>query len=560
MTPDRRYAWGFALLGALFYLPFLGGVHLFDWDEINFAEISREMLLLGDYTRVYVNFEPFYQKPPFFFWLQATAMWLLGVGEYAARLPNAICGILTLPLLFLMGRRIRGTQFGIIWAGTYFGTVLPFLYFKSGIIDPWFNFFIFLGLYYFILFYWKKEGKTGLHPLPKSKLAYLFWGGFWIGMGILTKGQVAYLIAVLTMGVYWVYQRFRLYISIPQFLFFTLCATLVTLTWYGLETLRNGPQFIYEFNIYQYRLFSTPDAGHKGFPGYHFVVLLVGCFPASIFATRAFFRLGGEDNAQQIDFRRWMKYLFWTVLILFSIVQSKIVHYSSMCYFPLTYLAALTIAGIVEKRVAFNGWLKAGVYAIGGLFVLVTVALPFIGQNAEQLQPLFNDPFAQGNLEADVHWTGWESSVGLFLVGVLVFFGGFAARGRYKQAFTGLFLGTALFITLALGAFVGRIEGYAQRAAIEFFEEKGQEDAYLAVDGYKSYVQLFYGRPQEGGIACFQETECLYYLINGDIDKPAYIAMKVHRAHKLRERPEWRVVKEANGFVFFRREAVVSDD
>ena len=103
MNDTTRYSLGFALLGALFFIPFLGGVHLFDWDEINFAEISREMLILKDYTRVHVNFEPFFQKPPFFFWLQAGAMALFGVGDFAARFPNALCGIITLPLLFRMG-------------------------------------------------------------------------------------------------------------------------------------------------------------------------------------------------------------------------------------------------------------------------------------------------------------------------------------------------------------------------------------------------------------------------------------------------------------------------
>ena len=39
----------FAVLAAVFFIPFLGGVHLFDWDEINFAEIAREMVVLGNY-------------------------------------------------------------------------------------------------------------------------------------------------------------------------------------------------------------------------------------------------------------------------------------------------------------------------------------------------------------------------------------------------------------------------------------------------------------------------------------------------------------------------------
>ena len=39
------------LFSGLLLLPFLGGVRLFDWDEINFAEVAREMIALGDYLR-----------------------------------------------------------------------------------------------------------------------------------------------------------------------------------------------------------------------------------------------------------------------------------------------------------------------------------------------------------------------------------------------------------------------------------------------------------------------------------------------------------------------------
>jgi|GEM_PF-5852344 len=48
-----------AAIGAFLFIPFLGRVHLFDWDEINFAECAREMILLDDYSRIYINFKPF---------------------------------------------------------------------------------------------------------------------------------------------------------------------------------------------------------------------------------------------------------------------------------------------------------------------------------------------------------------------------------------------------------------------------------------------------------------------------------------------------------------------
>lgn len=551
-----------ALLGAIFYVPFLGGVHLFDWDEINFAEISREMLITKEYFRVYVNFIPFWEKPPLFFWLQSLCMDAFGVGEFAARLPNALCGIATLVLVYQTGRRLYNHRFGLIWSLTYFGTVLPFLYFKSGIIDPWFNFFIFAGLYHFILFYWKKDGFE--LDLPHSRWRYLFLGGFWIGMGILTKGQTAYLIAVLTMGVYWVSQRFRMYVNIPQFIGFTLAATLVTLTWYGLETWKNGTWFIEEFNKYQYRLFSTPDAGHKGFPGYHFVVLLIGCFPASIFALRAFWKMPAEEFRYRSDFRRWMKYLFWVVLILFTIVKSKIVHYSSMCYFPLTYLAALSIDKMISGEIGFNKAMRFGLWSIAGVFALAVCAMPFIGMHTEMLQPLFKDPFAQESLGADVHWTGWEVIPGVFLLGVMAtaFYlfrkgrraqqeaSGDAARQAFWRGFQVLFTGTAVFVMLTLIFFIGRIEGYSQRAAISFFESKIGQDCYVVTHGYRSYAQLFYTRKPRVTNEKSYDRDWLY---TGDIDKDVFVVTKVQTAHELQQIPGMQEIGRENGFVFFQR-------
>jgi len=544
-----RNAWRFALLGALYYIPFLGGVHLFDWDEINFAEISREMLVLDDYLRVHINFQPFWEKPPLFFWLQALSMKIFGVGEFAARLPNALCGMLTLAVIYRIGKKLYDARFGAIWATVYFGTVLPFLYFKSGIIDPWFNLFIFLGIYFFILGYWKKAAVPGIAP-ARNHWYYLFLGGFFIGMGVLTKGPAAYLMAALTMGVYWVSKRLRWYVNVPQFLFFSAAAALVMLAWFGMETWKNGPGFIYEFNKYQYRLFSTPDAGHGGFPGYHFVVLLVGCFPASIFALRAFFRLPDEEHEHRRDFRRWMKYLFWVVLILFSIVKSKIVHYSSLCYFPLTFLAAVVLDKILRNEIAFSRWMKILLCVVGGLFVLATVALPLLGMNAETLKPLFKDPFAQANLNADVQWSGLEILPGVFLLAVLVLTLRWFGKGEGEKATRVLFGGTAMFVMLTLIFFIKRIEGYSQRAAIEFFETKAGEDAYFTTHGYKSYAQYFYTREMPHANPNAYDRN---WLIEGPVDKDVYIVTKNYHANYLLSKPGMEPIGEKNGFVFFKR-------
>ena len=151
---SRALRYNLLIAGAalLLFVPFLGSVHLFDWDEINFAECAREMLVTGDYFSVKINFQPFWEKPPLFIWMQALSMNIFGINEFAARLPNAIAGCLTLLVFFNIGRKLVDEKFGLIWALVYAGSFLPHFYFKSGIIDPWFNLFIFSGTYYFILF------------------------------------------------------------------------------------------------------------------------------------------------------------------------------------------------------------------------------------------------------------------------------------------------------------------------------------------------------------------------------------------------------------------------
>ena len=126
-----RYQALIIIAGALMFIPFLGNVHLFDWDEINFAESAREMLLTKDYLTVRIFFRPFWEKPPLFIWMQVLSMKLFGVNEFAARFPNAICGIMTLLIIFNLGRKLYHEKFGVIWALAYCCSVLPFLYFKS---------------------------------------------------------------------------------------------------------------------------------------------------------------------------------------------------------------------------------------------------------------------------------------------------------------------------------------------------------------------------------------------------------------------------------------------
>ena len=541
-----------AAAAALLFIPFLGRVHLFDWDEINFAECSREMLKLHDYTRVYIDYMPFWEKPPMFFWMQSSAMVLFGITEFAARFPNAICGIVTLIVVFLCGSRVYDRKFGILWALAYGGSLFPNMYFKSGIIDPWFNLFTFLSLYNFILYHWKRNqfDKPGI---DKPQLYYVTWSGIFMGLAVLTKGQVSLMVFLLTLGVYLLYNRFKVYFSWWHALLFVIAAFIVTFTWYGYETIKRGPWFIEQFLKYQWRLFRTHDADQKGFFGYHYIVLLVGCFPASILAIPSFFRAKYNGRFDR-DFKKWMVLLFWVVTVLFTIVQSRIIHYSSMAWFPVTFLGAYSIYKWERKELNYRKYVGVGLGILGGVISLLILGVAVIGLNVHRLAPYVEDSFARGNMEADVHWTGFEGAIGLLMIVALVLGIRHLSRRNFSAAARTLFVGTAVVVFFASAIIVPKVERYSQGAAIDFFIARQGEDCYVHTLGYKSYGQLFYTRKEKPANPNSYDEQ---WLLTGAIDKPVYFVTKIDRIQHWEDPAKYPGLHELyrkNGFVFLKRD------
>lgn len=554
MQKEHKILWMWGLLAALFFIPFLGRVHLFDWDEINFAECAREMILTGNYLQPQIDFKAFYEKPPLFFWLQAISMKIWGIGEFGARFPNAICGVLTLLMLYKLGKKLFTGRLGMLWAAAYLGSLLPHLYFKSGIIDPWFNLFIFFSLYQFILFYWQHTNNLpdGISARPKH--VHLLFSSLGMALAILTKGPAAVLIFGLSILAYWAYKRGKLYVRPISILILGGISLLICGLWFGIESALHGPTFLKEFIVYQYRLFSTPDAGHGGFPGFHIAVLLIGCFPASVFAVRAFF-IKTDASPQRQDFKRWMQILFWVVLILFSIVQSKIIHYSSLCYFPLTFLAALAIDQLWEGKIKWRGWLVWGTLSIGLLWGIMMMAAPFLGRNIDLIEPLIKDPSGKASLAANVYWSGWEGLVGFFQILIVAGSVYLFHRSQWRKACILLFGGGALFVWLVLAFYVKKIEAYSQAAPIAFFESLEDTDAYIFPMHYKTYAHLFYTRKQ----IPMKPEPSLGKRVYEQVDKEVYISTKIHKAPLLRDIKGLLEIKSENGFVFFYRANNSSD-
>ncbi len=152
---------------------------LYDLDEGAFTEATREMIASGNYVSITLNGEPRHDKPILIYWLQAAAVHLFGLNEFALRLPSILAGLAWLLAVVRFARRHIGADTGyaaglIMVLSLYVGVIV-----KGAVADALLHVFLALGFFeiynYFIA--------------PRRATFYRAF--LWMGLGFLTKGPVA---------------------------------------------------------------------------------------------------------------------------------------------------------------------------------------------------------------------------------------------------------------------------------------------------------------------------------------------------------------------------------
>lgn len=552
MSPDTPYrrAWvyaGIVVITTLLLLPLLGSVNLFDANETKYAESAREMIVTGDYLNVQLDYESIPATPPLFFWLQVLSMKLFGINEFAARFPNLICGILSMVMLYYLGRHIYSHRFGLLWILSYGSAIIPFFFFKSGIIDPWFNLFIFMGLARFIFYLDPKR--------EKSRIANLSFSALFFGLAILTKGPLALVIFLICLVLFILQKRKLVPASALHALIFALILTLVGGSWYFVQAIQGNTTIVKDFISHQLMLFSSDNSAHDGFFAYHVVVLLLGVFPASVIALKSITKKSESTELQRL-FRHWMYLLLGVVIVLFSLVHTKLLHYSSLAYFPLTFLAAWVWDKWIDRKTEIGGWQVGFIYLIALFFSALAFFFPLLTDHYEWLLSRdfkFLGAFTREALQRDVHWSGYEMFVGVFLlIGVSISVIQILRRDRRGMLILHLVILIYVFVTLSV--FTGRIEGYSQRVAIKFYQSLKGQDVHVNTLGYESYAHLFYFEK-----APPEADDSLEHLMYGELKKDAYFLIKANRRDVYLNRyPELEVIREKDGYVFTVRRAAPS--
>lgn len=290
----------------------LGALPLFDLDEGAFSEATVEMLRSQDYLAPTLNGEPRYDKPILIYWLQAAAVKLLGVKEFAFRLPSAVCATLWMLWVYCFClRSLADRRAALLAAGSLALTPMVGLVGHAAIADALLNLLIaatMLGIYAYF-------------TAPSlGKILFVYLG---MGLGFLAKGPIAVALPLAVSLAFFLWQkRARDWLKAAFNPLGWLVFLAVTATWvYPLWRRDHGAflrHFLLEQNLgrYQHTL-----QGHGGHPWYYLAWLPLIVAPFTALLPAAWRRARGDA----LDAYLWLWFL--AVFVFFSFSSTQLPHY-----------------------------------------------------------------------------------------------------------------------------------------------------------------------------------------------------------------------------------------
>lgn len=229
-----------AIVPALVRLVSLGTYPLMDTTEARYAEIARKMVELGDWITPWFDYGvPFWGKPPLSFWLTAASFKLLGIGEFAARVPHLAIAVVVAWLIWDLGRR-RSEREAVYTVCLLAGSLLFFIAAGAVLTDMA----LLLGVVLAMRGLW-----LGLHgpDAARARERWLLFVG--IAIGLLAKGPIVLVLAGMPLVV-WTLATGSVVVvwrSFPWWRGVALTA-LLTLPWYVAAELKT-PGFLDYFLV-----------------------------------------------------------------------------------------------------------------------------------------------------------------------------------------------------------------------------------------------------------------------------------------------------------------------
>ncbi len=308
-------------------------------DESRYAEIPREMITSGDWIVPTLNGLKYFEKPVLGYWLNAVSIKLFGENAFAVRFPSAAATGISAFMIFLLVRRFTGEKFSATLAALIFLT--SFEVYGVGtfnILDSMLAMFITVSMTSFFFAH-------HADPSTKKKQGFLLLFGVFCGLAFLTKGFLAFVIPVVAIVPFMVWEGRIKELFIISWLPIA-AAALVVIPWAVMIHLK-APDFWHFFiwNEHIKRFLSSGAQHHASF-WYYIVLFPAAALPWTLLFPSAI--LGLKKTGVKTSITRYATCWFFLPLLFFSISKGKILTYILPCFPPFAMLMSTGLKKYLE--------------------------------------------------------------------------------------------------------------------------------------------------------------------------------------------------------------------
>lgn len=391
------------MLFALYYLLPVPFRDLWQPDELRYAEISREMIVSGNWVVPHFFDLRYFEKPVAGYWINNLGQLLFGhtnFGVRAGALFSTLCSGL---LIFWLGCRMFASHNVALLASTVFLTSL--LVYGIGtyaVLDP-------------VLLLWLTGAMCSFWYAVQARTFRQRFSGYLLlgaacAMGFMTKGFLALAVPVLAIVPWMVWQR-RFTELLRWGPLALLTAVLLSLPWALAIAQQAGDFWHYFFWVEHIQRFAEENAQHKAPFWYYLPVLVAGTLPWLGLLPGAL-TSGWQQRRQQAGV---LYLLSWVLLplLFFSIAKGKLPTYILPCFAPLSLLIAGYASGNsarLSTALRFNGWINLLFGALTALAVISVLAPWGLAH-----RPLYSSDEKLRATLAALAFTGWALAAGVSL-------------------------------------------------------------------------------------------------------------------------------------------------
>jgi 4-amino-4-deoxy-L-arabinose transferase-like glycosyltransferase len=240
-------------------------------EESLYAEVPRQMLMEGRLLVPVRHGQDYYDKPPLLYWLVMASYQVFGIHDWAARLVSAGAAFLCVLVAYGWGKRTVGAR--AAFAGALMLCLSPRFAQMARMLTT-----------NSLLTLWVIAALAAAHvaiTAPRLRRRWWFLSATACGLGLMTKGPVAFVLVAGPVLLYQFLDRRVARITRTQWLLYTLCAGGIALPWFIAVAVRD-PYFIEYFVwIHHIRRFVDPIDHPQPF-WYYLPLLLVGMLPWSL--------------------------------------------------------------------------------------------------------------------------------------------------------------------------------------------------------------------------------------------------------------------------------------